>query len=198
MTKGDDTRQAILEQAAQVFNQRGYFGTSMDDLMRATNLTKGGIYNHFGSKEALAIEAFEYALERVHQRFRETLGKRRTTRSRLEAFITMFRLHIDDPLFDGGCPVLNTAIEADDTNPALLERAQLICEDWQNFIIRTVNKGIELGDVPPDTDGQTVASVIIATLEGGIMLSKLYGDERHVHRVVEHIQRYVESFTSKP
>ena len=54
-TKGERTRRRIVESAAAVFNTRGYFGSSMSDLVRETGLEKGGIYNHFGSKLELSI-----------------------------------------------------------------------------------------------------------------------------------------------
>ena len=56
------TRQRIVELAAPVFNRQGYVGASMRDLIDATGLEKGGIYNHFGSKEQLALEAYDYAM----------------------------------------------------------------------------------------------------------------------------------------
>ena len=61
MRKGAATRPRIIAQAAPVFNQRGFSGCSMQDLMDATGLEKGGIYRHFESKEELAAEAFDYA-----------------------------------------------------------------------------------------------------------------------------------------
>jgi AcrR family transcriptional regulator len=61
MTKGEETRQTIVEKAAALLNQRGFSGFSMSALMEATGLEKGGIYRHFDSKEQLASEAFEYA-----------------------------------------------------------------------------------------------------------------------------------------
>jgi len=61
MRKGEQTRQEIIRKAAPIFNQRGYDGAALSDLMRATGLEKGGIYRHFSSKEALAAEAFDYA-----------------------------------------------------------------------------------------------------------------------------------------
>ena len=64
-TKGAATRQRIVELAAPVFNQRGYVGASMRDLVDATGLEKGGIYNHFGSKEQLALEAYDHAMSLV-------------------------------------------------------------------------------------------------------------------------------------
>src|SRR5271154_329084 len=64
-TKGSQTRRRIVELAAPVFNRQGYVGASMRDLVGATGLEKGGIYNHFGSKEQLALEAYDYAFSRV-------------------------------------------------------------------------------------------------------------------------------------
>src|ERR1700756_1649248 len=61
MRKGEQTRQEIIRKAAPIFNQRGYDGAALSDLMRATGLEKGGIYRHFESKEQLAAEAFDYA-----------------------------------------------------------------------------------------------------------------------------------------
>jgi TetR/AcrR family transcriptional repressor of nem operon len=61
MRKGEQTRQEIIRKAAPIFNQQGYAGSALSDLMRATGLEKGGIYRHFDSKEQLAAEAFDYA-----------------------------------------------------------------------------------------------------------------------------------------
>src|SRR6266852_4094752 len=54
MRKGEQTRQDIIRKAAPIFNQKGYDGAALSDLMRATGLTKGGIYRHTESKEELA------------------------------------------------------------------------------------------------------------------------------------------------
>src|SRR5271170_2332921 len=61
VTKGEQTRGDIIRKSAPLFNQRGYEGTSLSDLMEATGLQKGGIYRHFSSKEELATEAFDYS-----------------------------------------------------------------------------------------------------------------------------------------
>jgi len=61
MSKGQRTRERIVAEAASLFNQRGFDGSSMSELMEATGLEKGGIYRHFSSKEELAAEAFDYA-----------------------------------------------------------------------------------------------------------------------------------------
>ena len=61
MRKGEQTRQEIIRKAAPIFNQRGYEGAALSELMQATGLEKGGIYRHFDSKQQLASEAFDYA-----------------------------------------------------------------------------------------------------------------------------------------
>src|SRR5208283_5028756 len=65
MTKGEQTRREIVRKAAPLFNQKGFAGTSLADLMDATGLQKGGIYRHFSSKEELAAEAFDYAWQKA-------------------------------------------------------------------------------------------------------------------------------------
>src|SRR6195256_6799324 len=65
VTKGEQTRRDIVQKAAPLFNQKGYEGTSLSDLMDATGLQKGGIYRHFASKEELALEAFDYSWQKA-------------------------------------------------------------------------------------------------------------------------------------
>src|SRR5262249_56783848 len=74
MKKGEATRREIIEKAAPIFNQKGFEGASLSDLMKATGLEKGGIYRHFESKEQLAEEAFDYAWSLAFQRRMAGLG----------------------------------------------------------------------------------------------------------------------------
>jgi AcrR family transcriptional regulator len=192
MRKGERTRQMIVERAAPVFNVHGYFGASMSDLIRETQIGKGGIYNHFESKEALAVEAFDFAVELIRERFRAALAGQERAVERLLAIVGVFRSMIDDPPLLGGCPVLNTAIEADDTNPPLRDRAKQVMDEWQQLIIRVARKGIRIGELRPETDPEALATVITATLEGAVMLSKLYGDSIHMRRAVDHLTMHIQ------
>jgi AcrR family transcriptional regulator len=192
MRKGERTRQMIVERAAPVFNVHGYFGASMSGLIRETRIGKGGIYNHFESKEALAVEAFDFAVELVRERFRTALVGRERAVERLLAIVGVFRSVIDDPPLPGGCPVLNTAIEADDTNLPLRDRAKQVMDEWQELIIRVARKGIRTGELRPEADPEALATVITATLEGAVMLSKLYRDPIHMRRAVDHLTVHIQ------
>ena len=192
MSKGDETRQMILQRAAELFNRKGYHGASMADIMQATGLEKGGIYNHFGSKDDLALEAFDYAVDLVRQEFQAALRDKRDAIDRLYAIVGVFRAQADGLPLAGGCPVLNTAIEADDTNPVLRDHARRAMDEWREFIRRTVEKGIERGQVRPEVEADELATFIIATVEGSLMLTQLYDDTRHINRAVQYLERYLE------
>ncbi|HZU70632.1 MAG TPA: TetR/AcrR family transcriptional regulator [Ktedonobacteraceae bacterium] len=191
MRKGEQTREMILERAAELFNQQGYFGTSLSDLMRETGLEKGGIYNHFRGKDELAIEAFEYACKVVWQSVEEELVGKVNAVDRLLAMLAAYCRLIDNPTLPGGCPVLNTAVESDDAHPALAGRARWAMTRWRRWIHKTVSRGIAAGEIGPETDVDTLASVIIATIEGAVMLSKLYDDPVHIYRAVDHLTGYI-------
>ena len=193
MSKGEQTRERILARSAQLFNRQGYFGASLSDIMRETGLEKGGIYNHFSSKEQLALESFDYAYGLVQQRVRYALTGKLNAIERLLAIVSVFQGIVEDPPVAGGCPILNTAIEADDANKSLRERARLAMDNWRTTIHRIVNKGIERQEIRPGIDADEVASILIATLEGAIMLSNLYRDPSYMQRSVAHMVRYIET-----
>lgn len=192
MSKAQQTKTHIVEQAAALFNQQGYAGASMADLMRVTGLQKGGIYNHFRSKDELALAAFDFAVDRIQQRFRGALRSKRHAVDRLLAMLTVYEDFIEQPPLRGGCPLLNTAVDSDDAHPALRSRTQQAMDSWRSLIERIVAKGVARRELHPTADPETVASVVIATIEGGIMLSKLYDDPAHLDRALNHLANYVQ------
>jgi AcrR family transcriptional regulator len=193
VSKGEQTKEMILERAAAVFNRQGYFGARLDDIMRATGLEKGGIYNHFAGKDDLALQAFDYAVGLVRKRFAAALEGKRNAADRLLAIVGVFRDTIEDPPIAGGCPLLNTAVEADDAHPALRARARVTMDDWYGLIHRVVAKGVERGELRAAAEPASVATVLISTLEGAIMMSKLYDDPDHIRRAVDYLSWYVEN-----
>lgn len=196
MSKAEETKARIIQQAADLFNQHGYAGSSMSDIMQATGLKKGGIYNHFASKDELAIAAFDFAIEQVSQRYGQAVREKRGAIARLNAIIHAFSTALDEVSLKGGCPILNTAIESDDTHPALRERTQRAMYDWRILIHRVVQTGIERGEILPTVNPDCVATILISTLEGALMMTKLYGDRIHLQRATEHLNQYVSTLQS--
>lgn len=193
MSKGEETKTRILQQAAELFNQQGYAGSSIADIMRVTGLQKGGIYNHFKNKDELALQAFDFAVACVGQHTKAVLRTKRHAVERLLGIIEVFRSFVDNPPIKGGCPLLNTAVESDDTHPILRERTQQGMNSWRRLICLIIEKGIDKGEIRSGVDADEVATIMIATLEGALMMSKLYGDAIHMQRAVNHLNNYIKS-----
>jgi len=192
VARGEGTRENIIRQAATLFNQHGFTGSSMSDVMAATGLQKGGIYRHFESKEQLAVEALDYAVGLMGRRFAEALEGKTHALDRLSAVITVFEALPTDPPVPGGCPMMNASIENDDGNPALRERARAAMDGLRGLVVRTAGRGLERGEIRAGVDPDALATVMISTLEGAVMMSKLYADEVHVTRAAAHLRRYLE------
>src|ERR1700756_4054745 len=171
MTKGEQTRRKIVEAAAPIFNQRGYEGTSLNDLMEATGLQKGGIYRHFSSKEELAAEAFDYTWEAAWKARFLHVDEKANSVEKLKELIANF-INNRSPVV-GGCPVLNTAVDADDGNAALRARVVKALRSWSTRLENIVKEAQERGEIRQEVDPKTVATLIIASLEGALMMSRL-------------------------
>jgi TetR/AcrR family transcriptional regulator, transcriptional repressor for nem operon len=191
MQKGEHTRREIIRKAAPIFNQRGYHGAALSDLMKATGLEKGGIYRHFHSKQQLAAEAFDYAWRQTREARIQDLNGIPNSVDRLQRFIVNFIERRG--IVPGGCPLLNTAVDADDGNPVLRERARKALGDWRAYLISVIRSGIKAQEIRPRTDAKKIASFVISALEGAIMLSRLERSDEPLRSVQAHLSSYLES-----
>jgi len=196
--KGERTRRNIVERSAPVFNTRGYSGTSMADLVRETGLEKGGIYGHFAGKEELALAAFDHAAGLMRERLRAALEGEEGALGRLLSIVDEFGRLVEDPPVAGGCALLNTAVEADEAHPALKERAEGAATDWLRLVGGVVKEGVRGGELDPGVDPRATASVLVGTLEGALMLSRLLDDPSHMRRAVEHLRDHLRSLARGP
>jgi TetR/AcrR family transcriptional repressor of nem operon len=192
MRKGEQTRLEIIRKAAPIFNQRGYDGAALSDLMRATGLEKGGIYRHFESKQQLAAEAFDYAWQiALDTRFEGTQEISNTV-DRLKQIVRNFRLRRAG-LVPGGCPLLNTAIDSDDGNPQLRGKARRALSSWLDRLQWIVADGQRRGEVRSDVDPTELATLIVGTLEGGLMVSRLQRKDDARGLACRHLEEYLET-----
>ena len=192
MRKGEQTRQGIIRKAAPIFNQRGYDGAALSDLMRATGLEKGGIYRHFESKQQLAAEAFDYAWNLAINTLFEGTQDTANTVDRLKVFVRNFRGRRAG-LVPGGCPLLNTAIDSDDGHPQLRRKARRALECWLERLQSIVEEGKQRGEVRSAIDSAELATLMVSTLEGGLMMSRLQRRDDALDFTCRHLEEYLET-----
>ena len=145
MGKGEKTRQRIIEQTAPLFNQGGVAGCSMQDILHATGLTKGGIYRHFSSKEELAAECLKYSLALVFQARSGNAEHIPNAIDRLRYLVDRF-VSTPSPL-KGGCPLMNAAVDSDDGDPQLRRLSLEGLRAWKSRLLQILKEGIERGEV---------------------------------------------------
>ena len=191
MRKGEQTRQEIVRKAAPLFNQRGYNGAALSDLMEVTGLEKGGIYRHFASKEQLAAEAFDYAWNETLQARIHDLDAIPNTVDRIKQLLVNFVERRG--IVPGGCPLLNTAIESDDGNAVLRERARGALRSWRRYLVAMIEQGIKAREIRPRVDAQALATVIISSLEGAVMVYRLERSDDALRAVQAHLNHYLET-----
>jgi TetR/AcrR family transcriptional repressor of nem operon len=191
MRKGEQTRREIIRKAAPIFNQKGYDGAALSDLMRATGLEKGGIYRHFGSKQELAGEAFDHAWKMAIDARFEGTEKISNTVDRLKQIVRNFRDRRAG-LVPGGCPLLNTAIDSDNGNPQLRAKARRALGWWLDRLISIAEEGRMRGEVRPDVDSAELATLIASTLEGSSMVSRLQRKDEPLDLACRHLEEYLE------
>ena len=190
MTKGEQTRRKIVEAAAPIFNKRGYEGSSLSDLMDATGLKKGGIYRHFSSKEELAAEAFDYTWETAWNARLLHVDEKANGIEKLKQLIANFVEH-RSPVA-GGSPILNTAIDADDGNPVLRTHVSKALRSWLSRLQTIVDQAQARGETQPGVHLQAVATLIVASLEGALMMSRIQRNDDALRRVQAHLNRYLD------
>lgn len=191
ITKGEQTRRRIVAAAAPIFNQHGYEGSSLADLMAATGLKKGGIYRHFASKEELAAEAFDYTWKEASHVRMLHVSEKATGVDGLKQFIANF-VDYRSPVA-GGCPILNTAIDADDGSPVLRARVTKALRSWLAKLQVIVRQAAKEGELQPGADPATVATLLVATLEGALMISRIERNDSALQKAQEHLYRYIDN-----
>jgi TetR/AcrR family transcriptional regulator, transcriptional repressor for nem operon len=191
MRKGEATRREIIEKAAPIFNRKGFEGASLSELMQATGLEKGGIYRHFKSKEQLAAEAFDYSWKTaIDQRMAgtETIAN---SVDRLKRIVWNFQGKRDG-LVPGGCPLLNTAIDADDGNGVLRQRARQAMNGLLSRLEALVRDGQRRGEISYKVKAREVSKLVVGTLEGGLMIERLQKTKGPLKLACKHVEEYLE------
>ncbi|HYC84040.1 MAG TPA: TetR/AcrR family transcriptional regulator, partial [Chryseosolibacter sp.] len=181
----------ILKKSGILFNTQGYKATSISDITTATGFTKGAIYRHFESKEHLEKETLFHLSSVMFEDVRGRIKSATTAGDKLRAIFRYFESYVTDPVVKGGCPLMNAAIEADDAHPSLRKAALRILDILDQSVRTVLQNGMKYKQLRADIDAGYYATLIIASLEGAIMMSKLRGNNDDIRQVIRHLEKAV-------
>ncbi|WP_031529352.1 TetR/AcrR family transcriptional regulator [Dyadobacter crusticola] len=192
MSKAERTRQYIIEKTAPIFNVKGFAGTSLNDMINATGLTKGSIYGNFENKDDVALAAFDHNIKCMFAAISTEMDKKDTFKEKLMVYADVYENFFQHPFPAGGCPILNTSTEADDTHPELKQRAAAAINNWTNAISNLIKKGIATNEFNAKVDPDEAAISIVALIEGGIMIGKVTGKLNYRNAIMKSVKKMIE------
>jgi AcrR family transcriptional regulator len=192
MSKGDETRAAILDVAINIASAKGFAGLTIGTLADATDMSKSGLFAHFKSKEQLELQTLERARERfVDVVVRPSLSAPRGEK-RVRALLENWLRWADDAL-SGGCLFIGAASELDDQPGPLRDSLVRNEQDWLDVIANVAATAVAEGDFAADTDVEQFAYDVHGVTLAYHHHSRLMRDPRAVERTETALESLLES-----
>lgn len=193
-TKAEKTKQFILETAAPLYNEKGISGVSIDDVLEATNLTKGCIYGHFQGKDDLSEQVIEYSLTHLTEKITATVLKEKSAKDKINAFMDFYKNPINT-FIDGGCPLFNTAVEADDNFPSIKQKVAARFAAGQEALSGILQEGIDSGEFSSKLNPKRFAFKMFAAIEGGIVICRNIDSSKPMYDLVQDLKDELQNYS---
>jgi AcrR family transcriptional regulator len=159
MSKGQQTKTAILDEAVGIASRVGFNALTIGQLAESTGMSKSGLFAHFKSKEALQLETLERGRERFTDLvIRPTLAAPRGIK-RVRTMVDSWLVWETEAL-QGGCIFVTGSIEYDDQPGAMRDALVRSQQDWAEFIVTVVGTAVSEGDFRADLDTEQFAFTV--------------------------------------
>lgn len=196
-SKAERTTQYIIETVAPVFNKHGYIGTSMSDLTEATGLTKGAIYGNFENKEALALAAYEYNSKRLLAKIDDLLGQPGTAVEKIYYLTKFYKQYDIFTIEMGGCPILNTGVDAFNNNRLLSVANQEILREIEGKIALVLEDGVNKRELRLPVTPLQFAKQLFTMLQGAVSMFTITQDRKYLINTVAYLDLLIKNELKK-
>lgn len=190
MQQDTAARERLICEMMRLVHEHGVTATSVSDVAEAAGVTKGALYHHFTTKHDLGLAALERAGAEFIDFIDDALNGR-TGRAALESF---FSAALDTHRrrgFVGGCPFGNLALEMADSDAHYTGILTQVFDTWVSRIQDVVVEGQQANEIRGDLAPDELARLIVAALEGGIMMSRLTKDEAPMKHCIESLRAMI-------
>ena len=194
LTKAEKTKQFVLETAGPLYNEKGISGVSIDDVLAATKLTKGCLYGHFENKDDLSAQVVDLMLKKITDKMYLAVADKKTAKAKIFAFLDFYKNPIDTYI-SGGCPIFNTAVDADDNYPVIKQKVAAIFRAGQEDLTNVLREGIEGGEFSTNLDPATFAFKLVASIEGGIIMCRTMDTVKPMHSLIKSLKSELEQYS---
>lgn len=177
-------REETLSKAMEVFWEKGYKATSIQDLVDKMGIKRGSIYNTFGDKHSLFIEAVKYYADEVTSR---TIHVLEADGSPVENIRLFFESIVNTPpnKKTRGCLISNTVVELAPHDNKVADTVRIILERIQTAFLNCLDRAVELGELPEGTDTKVLSHFLATSTHGLIVTGKSARNSKEVKDVVK-------------
>jgi TetR/AcrR family transcriptional regulator, transcriptional repressor for nem operon len=188
----DRRRERLLEAGFREIHRQGFQPASLEAIVDAAGVTKGALYHHFASKQALGYAVVDEVLgDLLHEHW---IGPIERAADPLEALIATVReAAARGKAVELGCPLNNLAQEMSGVDEGFQQRIAGLYQRWEAGVTRALQRGQTQGRVRPDVDVAAAATFIVASIEGALGLAKTRKDRAPLRACAEGLTRYLET-----
>lgn len=166
-------RDQLLEAGLETLHSKGFNATSVQDITDAAGAPKGSFYNHFESKEALAIEALRQYVARGQARRAVLRDRSRPAIRRLRAYLEDLIEAATEARFSSGCLLGNFGAELSGQSPLIRKHVDGAFCAWRDALAEVIAEAQQAGDVPGKFAAGELAEFVIDAWEGAILRAKV-------------------------
>ena len=181
--RGRASRERIVERAADLFAERGIAGTSVDEVLAAAKAGKGQFYHYFRNRDELAAAAVGYRCAQVVDGLTEALGDV-SSLAGLEQALAGFIAGFEQTGLPG-CPIGTLAAEVAGRNEAARLQAAAGFDAWERLLADALERMRQRGELRADAQPAVVATGLLASIEGGMVLSQARKDPASLRIAVD-------------
>jgi len=192
------TQKLILETSFQMFYENGFNHTSIPDIMKKTNLTKGAFYHHFKNKLEIGKKVIENILsQRIYDGFIAPLKEQNTQKipDLLYSIFTERINNFSEKEKELGCPANNLINEIGCSINDFRLPLRKLMDDWYKILLETIEKGKEKNEIKSDVDSAAAATLLICSFEGTRGIRKVYDDDKLFNNYLNSIKSYIKSIS---
>ncbi len=170
------SRQKLIEATIELMSSRGFEAMGINSILEAAGVSKSNFYYHFKSKEDLCLAALDAMSDMFFTQMLDPVLSIKTLspRKRLEKLLKGMADMMESECCNKGCPFVNLATETSDFIPAFRERISQYFERYQQRLAEVIQEGIQLGEFRSDVSAKLAAQVLLASLNGTIVLTKVH------------------------
>lgn len=188
------TRQVILEAAYEEIHARGFQGASLSKILSSTNVTKGALYHYFPTKIELGYAVVDEILaEHIQQMWIQPLLETDDPITAFKNIILQSGREITEEDIQCGCPLNNLAQEMAPIDEGFRSRVEAVYRSWRKGIEEALFSGQEKGFVKKEVNVVSVATMIVASLEGCMGLAKNAQSKKVLFQCGQSVIDYLES-----